>query len=125
VLTGDRVRKDPWARAHPVVIEEPKTDNERGRCLDPELFGQGEDQSIMVARYPNLRDARPKKQGLQAPKIAPSTTSSTQGAGRTLEARAAAREGVKPNTRITSRKVAALLSRSLIGALNRQPLIHV
>jgi len=52
-LTG--VRKDPWARAHPVVVEEPKTDDERGRYLDPELFGQGEDQSIMVARYPNLR----------------------------------------------------------------------
>jgi hypothetical protein len=52
-VTG--VRKDPWARAHPVVVEEPKTDDERGRYLDPELFGQGEDQSIMVARYPNLR----------------------------------------------------------------------
>ena len=52
-VTG--VRKDPWARAHPVMVEEPKTDDERGRYLDPELFGQGEDQSIMVARYPNLR----------------------------------------------------------------------
>ena len=29
--------------------------DERGRYLDPELFGQGEDQSIVVARYPNLR----------------------------------------------------------------------
>jgi hypothetical protein len=52
-VTG--VRKDPWARAHPVVVEEPKIDDERGRYLDPELFGQGKDQSITVARYPNLR----------------------------------------------------------------------
>jgi hypothetical protein len=61
-VSGQRVcwqvtgaRKDPWARAHPVVVEEPKTDKERGRYLNPELFGQGEDQSIIVARYPNLR----------------------------------------------------------------------
>jgi hypothetical protein len=52
-VTG--VRKDRWARAHPVVVEEPKTGDERGRYLNPELFGQGEDQSIVVARYPNLR----------------------------------------------------------------------
>ena len=52
-VTG--VRKDPWARAHPVVVEEPKIDNERGHYLNPELFGQGEDQSIMEARYPNVR----------------------------------------------------------------------
>ena len=52
-VTG--VRKDPWARAHPVVVEEPKTNDERGRYLDPELFGQGEDQSLLVARYPNFR----------------------------------------------------------------------
>jgi hypothetical protein len=53
LVTG--VRKDPWARAHPVVVEEPKTDDERGRYLDPELFGQPVDQSIMTARYPNVR----------------------------------------------------------------------
>jgi hypothetical protein len=52
-VTG--VRKDPWARAYPVVVEEPKIDDERGHYLNPELFGQGEDQSIMAARYPNVR----------------------------------------------------------------------
>jgi hypothetical protein len=52
-VTG--VRKDPWARAHPVVVEEPKIGDERGHYLNPELFGQGEDQSIMEARYPNVR----------------------------------------------------------------------
>jgi hypothetical protein len=31
----------------------------------------------------------------------------------------------KPNTRVTSRKVAVLLGRYLVGPLNRQPLIHV
>jgi hypothetical protein len=51
-VTG--VRKDPWARAHPVVVEEPKIGDERGRYLSPELFGQREDQSTMAARYPNL-----------------------------------------------------------------------
>jgi len=53
LVTG--ARKDLWARAHPVVVEEPKTDDERGCYLDPELFGRREDQRITVARYPNLR----------------------------------------------------------------------
>jgi hypothetical protein len=52
-VTG--VRKDPWARAHPVFVEEPKIDHERGHYLNPELFGQREDQSIMAARYANVR----------------------------------------------------------------------
>jgi hypothetical protein len=55
-VTG--VRKDPWAQAHPVVVEEPKIDDERGHYLNPELFGRGEDQSIMAARYPNVRRRR-------------------------------------------------------------------
>ena len=55
-VTG--VRKDPWARAHPVVVEEPKIGDESGHYLNPELFGQREDQSIMAARYPNLGRAK-------------------------------------------------------------------
>ena len=55
-VTG--VRKDPWAQAHPVVVEEPKIDDERGHYLNPELFGHGEDQSIMAASYPNVRRRR-------------------------------------------------------------------
>src|SRR6516164_1902625 len=51
-VTG--VRKDPWARAHPVVVEEPKIGDERGHYLNPEVFGQQQDQSILAARYPNV-----------------------------------------------------------------------
>jgi hypothetical protein len=43
------------SRAHPVVVEEPKIDDERGHYLNPELFGQPEDHSIMATRYPNVR----------------------------------------------------------------------
>jgi hypothetical protein len=55
-VTG--VRRDPWAQAHPLVVEEPKIERDRGHYLNPELFAQREDQGIMAARYPNLRRRR-------------------------------------------------------------------
>jgi len=51
-VTG--VRQDPYAKAHPLVVEEPKVGREQGHYLHPELFGAGEEQSISEARHPEI-----------------------------------------------------------------------
>lgn len=43
-VTG--VRRDPYAVAHPIVVEQPKHPNERGRLQHPELYGQPESMRI-------------------------------------------------------------------------------
>jgi hypothetical protein len=47
-VTG--VRQDPWAEAHPVVVEEPKPTAERGLFLHPEVHGQSPEMSVMGYR---------------------------------------------------------------------------
>ena len=43
-VTG--VRKDPWAIAHPIVDEQEKVGREKGKYLNPELYGKGEEENI-------------------------------------------------------------------------------
>ncbi|MEP0774436.1 MAG: hypothetical protein HRF46_08750, partial [Acidobacteriota bacterium] len=43
-VTG--IRKDPWAREHPIVVEEDKPEGERGRFLHPELYGHAREEGI-------------------------------------------------------------------------------
>jgi hypothetical protein len=43
-VTG--IRNDAYAKAHPMVVEEEKAPNERGKYLMPELFGQPKEMSI-------------------------------------------------------------------------------
>jgi hypothetical protein len=43
-VTG--IRKDPWANAHRVQVEEDKPDKERGRYIYPDLYGQSADKGI-------------------------------------------------------------------------------
>ncbi|MBI3950924.1 MAG: hypothetical protein HY314_10780 [Acidobacteria bacterium] len=51
-VTG--IRQDAWAKAHPVVVEEDKSDAERGHYLNPELFGQPADSSLLkLLRQPS------------------------------------------------------------------------
>ncbi|MBI3949883.1 MAG: hypothetical protein HY314_05455 [Acidobacteria bacterium] len=51
-VTGNR--QDAWAKAHPVVVEEDKSDAERGHYLSPELFGQPKENSILRLHHPDL-----------------------------------------------------------------------
>ena len=51
-VTGSR--KDPWARANPLSVEEQKPAVERGHYLHPELFGEDQALNIMAARFPNV-----------------------------------------------------------------------
>jgi hypothetical protein len=49
-LTG--IRKDPWAEAHRIVVEETKRGKERGLYLHPELYGQPEVKGLATLRLP-------------------------------------------------------------------------
>jgi hypothetical protein len=44
-------RKDPWALAHPIVVEQRKPANERGLYLHPDLYGKPAKQSIHAKRH--------------------------------------------------------------------------
>jgi hypothetical protein len=65
-VTG--IRHDAWARAYPVVVEEDKSENERGYYLDPKPFGQPEEKGILWVWYPDLMlQMKQMKQGRPAP----------------------------------------------------------
>jgi hypothetical protein len=49
-VTG--IRKDPWANAYRVKVEEDKPDKERGHYLHPELYGQPADKGISSLHFP-------------------------------------------------------------------------
>ena len=52
-VTG--IRDDPWARANPLAVEEAKARGSRGRYLNPELYGHGEERSVDWPRHPRRR----------------------------------------------------------------------
>jgi len=49
-VTG--IRQDPYAQAHPIIVEEEKPADERGTYLHPELYGQPEERGL------NYKDAQ-------------------------------------------------------------------
>jgi hypothetical protein len=49
-VTG--IRKDPWANAHRIRVEEDKPDKERGYYLHPDLYRQPEDKGISHLLFP-------------------------------------------------------------------------
>ena len=49
-VTG--IRKDPWANAHRIQVEEDKPDKERGYYLHPDLYGQPEENGISHLLFP-------------------------------------------------------------------------
>ena len=51
-VTG--IRKDAYANAHRIPVEEEKRGSERGRYLEPALFGQPEDLGIGAIHAPVL-----------------------------------------------------------------------
>lgn len=61
-VTG--TRQDAWAKANPVIIEQDKSDNERGYYLHPEVQGYPAGTSIEEVRFPDeirqLRDMQKK-----------------------------------------------------------------
>jgi hypothetical protein len=49
-VTG--IRKDPWANAHRIQVEEDKQDKERGYYMYPDLYGQPEENGISHLLFP-------------------------------------------------------------------------
>jgi hypothetical protein len=49
-VTG--IRRDPWANAHRIEVEEDKPDKERGYHLHPDLYGQPEENGISHILFP-------------------------------------------------------------------------
>jgi hypothetical protein len=54
-ITG--IRQDPWANAHRIPVEEEKAGDERGKYLNPELYGQQPDAAIHPDRAPLMQKA--------------------------------------------------------------------
>jgi hypothetical protein len=52
-VTG--IRKDPWANANRIQVEEDKPDKEKGYCIYPDLYGQPEDQGISRLLLPEQK----------------------------------------------------------------------
>jgi len=63
-VTG--VRQDAYAKAHPLEVEEAKSERERGYYLHPELYGAPEEKQIEWARHPQMmkkiKEVRAKQQ---------------------------------------------------------------
>jgi hypothetical protein len=49
-VTG--IRKDPWANAHRVQVEEDKPAKERGYYTYPDLYGKAEENGISRLLFP-------------------------------------------------------------------------
>jgi hypothetical protein len=71
-VTG--VRQDPYAKAHPLVVEQEKPANERGFYIHPELYGQPEEKQTEWGRHPqmmqNLKARRQQRSARPAPRPA-------------------------------------------------------
>jgi hypothetical protein len=49
-ITG--IRKDPWANANRIEVEQDKPDKERGYYLHPDLYGRPEEKGISHLLFP-------------------------------------------------------------------------
>lgn len=48
-VTGNR--QDPWAKAHPIPVEQDKTSSQRGHYLHPDLYGHVSDPSLIATSH--------------------------------------------------------------------------
>jgi trimeric autotransporter adhesin len=64
------VRQDPWARAHPLVVEPEKEERQRGFYLSPELYGAPEQKQIEWARHPQIMKEVQEHRQVQAARTA-------------------------------------------------------
>jgi hypothetical protein len=67
-VTG--VRQDPYAKAHPLVVEQEKEPRLRGYYIQPELYGQPEEKGIEWVRNPawmkQVKELRAKAHAIRA-----------------------------------------------------------
>jgi hypothetical protein len=55
-ITG--IRKDPWANAHRIQVEEDKPDKERGYYLYPDLYGKAAEKGISRLLFPKEEEEK-------------------------------------------------------------------
>jgi hypothetical protein len=55
-VTG--IRKDPWAKANRIEVEEDKPDKERGYYLHPDVYGQPEENGISHLVFPKTKEKK-------------------------------------------------------------------
>jgi hypothetical protein len=58
-VTG--IRRDPWANANRIEVEEDKPTKERGYYLHPDLYGQPEEKGISHLLFPEQKKSKSKK----------------------------------------------------------------
>jgi trimeric autotransporter adhesin len=77
-VTG--VRQDPYAKAHPLVVEQQKPVNERGFYIHPELYGQPEEKQTEWGRNPQMmrRLKARRQQGVNHAEARPELNEKTQ-----------------------------------------------
>ena len=61
-VTG--IRKDPWANAHRIQVEEDKSAEERGYYIYPDLYGKAAEKGISRLLFPTEEEEERKKQEL-------------------------------------------------------------
>jgi hypothetical protein len=59
LVTG--TRKDPWANAHRIRVEEDKPAKERGYYTYPELYGQPEEKGISYLLFPREEEVKEER----------------------------------------------------------------
>jgi len=55
-VTG--IRKDPWANANRIKVEEDKPDKERGYYIYPDLYGKAAEKGISRLLFPEVEDKK-------------------------------------------------------------------
>ena len=58
-VTG--IRKDPWANANRIEVEQDKPTKERGYYLHPDVYGQPEEKGISHLLFPSPQEEKEKK----------------------------------------------------------------
>src|SRR5262249_26452640 len=66
MVTG--IRRDRWAEAHRLKVEDHKPAEERGYYLHPSLHGHGEDKGVLWAYHPEIMKAlQEERRGVNKP----------------------------------------------------------
>ena len=58
-VTG--IRNDPYAKAHPMIVEKEKETYARGKYIHPELYGQPKEDAIFYVKQPEIKQLNIKQ----------------------------------------------------------------
>ena len=64
-VTG--IRDDPYAKAHPMVVEQEKEASARGKYIHPELYGQPKEDAIGYVKQPGIKQPKLSQPDISSP----------------------------------------------------------